>query len=162
VVVQIVPLAREQSFLGVGLAVVGAAGVPIAGFDGLWFIGSPALYATGLGAPLLLRRQLAVDSEPEGEAPYIPPLATVEEPWRTALRIVPTVLVAAAFLLVATVVTGRLAAPLGGVITGLGILELTAISGLSRWERRHDLTLYTNADWFVLARDMRLYQPRPR
>jgi hypothetical protein len=46
-------------------------------------------------------------------------------------------------------------------MTGLGLVELTALSGLSRWERRHDLTLYTSADWFVFARESAVHQPRP-
>jgi hypothetical protein len=158
--VQVVPLAREQGFLGGGLAVVGVSGIPIAGLGGLAFFGSPALFTLGLAVPLLAGRRLAVRREPEGEAPEMPPLALVEGPWRTALRVAPTLALGLLLVVGAAQIGSSLAAPLGGVITGLGVFELSVIPALSRWERRHGVPLYTSAEWFVLGRGGGVYQPR--
>jgi hypothetical protein len=159
---RVVPLAREQSFLGGSLAAVGIAGIPVAGLGGVSLLASPTLFALGLAVPLLWRRRLAVDREPEGEPPYVPAIADVEGLWRTALRVCPTLMVVAILLLGVAVIDRVLAAATGGVVSGLGIVELRAIAGLSRWERRHDLVLYAEADWFLLSRRSTVYQPKPR
>lgn len=159
---QVVPLVREQGFLGATLAAAGVSGIPVAGLGGTAFFSSPALFMLGLGVPLLAGRRLGAGREPEGEAPEAPPLAVVEEPWRTALRMVPTLALAVALILGAAQLAGALAAPIGGVITGLGVFELSLVPGVSRWERRHDRPLYAPAKWFLLVRTSAVYQPRPR
>ena len=159
---QVVPLVREQGFLGATLAATGVSGIPIAGLGGTAFFGSPALFVLGLGVPVLVGRRLGAGREPEGEAPEAPPLAVVEDPWRTALRMVPTFGLAVALIVGSAHLAGPLAAPVGGLITGLGVLELSLIPEVSRWERRHDRPLYAPASWFLLVRSSIVYQPRPR
>jgi hypothetical protein len=160
--VQVVPLVREQGFLGGTLAVTGLSGIPIAGLGVTAFFTSPALFLVGFGLPTIVGRRLEVGREPEGDAPQVPPLALVEEPWRTALRMIPTLVLAGALVVGSAQLAGALAAPLGGLISGLGVFELSLIPAVSRWERRHDMPLYAAADWFLLARGSGVYQPRPR
>lgn len=159
---QVVPLVREQGFLGGALAVVGIAGIPLAGLGGVAFFGSPALFALGLALPVLAGKRLGVQREPEGDALELPPSAVVEGLGRTALRICPTLVLAAVLIVGAAQVASTLAAPLGGLISGLGFFELSVIPGLTRWERRHGVPLYAAAKWFVLARSSGVYRPGPR
>jgi len=157
----IVPLARDQAFLGVGLSLLGLVGIPVAGLTGGGVLLTPILFALGIFFAVRTRHYLALDRELVGEALPPPPLAEIEHPARTVLRTVPTLTAAAALIGLAGVFDAGVEAAVAGLISGNGVVELLLIARISRWERARDVPLYISARWFFLQRDLTLYAPTP-